>query len=74
MALVSTYPWYNLFPNADGIYPDYALGASNILQTRDVVVNNEKINRVIMGGTANLDFYQLQTRAIFPKELQFQKL
>ncbi len=91
VGLVSTYPWYNLFPNADGIYPDYALGSSNILQTRDQVINNEKINRVIMGGTANLDiykaeksnlelivrggldFYQLQTRAIFPKELQFQK-
>ncbi|SDD83674.1 TonB-linked outer membrane protein, SusC/RagA family [Pricia antarctica] len=91
VALVSTYPWYNLFPNADGIYTDYALGASNILQTRDLVTNNEKINRAIMGGTANLDiykaeksnlelilrggldFYQLQTRAIFPKELQFQK-
>ncbi len=91
VGLVSTYPWYDLFPNADGIYPDYALGASNILQTRDQVTNNEKINRVIMGGTANLDiykaeksnlelilrggldFYQLQTRAIFPKELQFQK-
>ncbi|MDO6516349.1 SusC/RagA family TonB-linked outer membrane protein [Zobellia uliginosa] len=91
VGLVSTYPWYDLFPNADGVYPDYALGASNILQTRDQVTNNEKINRVIMGGTANLDiykaeksnlelilrggldFYQLQTRAIFPKDLQFQK-
>lgn len=30
VALVSTYPWYNLFPNADGIYPDYALGAPPI--------------------------------------------
>lgn len=92
VALTATRPWDRLFPNSDGIYPDHGNNSSNPLQTRDLVTNNEKTNRFIMGGTANLDiykagnsnlelimragvdFYGLQTRALFPKELQFQKL
>ncbi len=92
IALTATRPWDNLFPNSDGIYPDHPNNSSNPLQTRDLVTNNERVNRFIFGGTGNLDiykadnsnlelilrggldFYGLQTRAIFPKELQFQKL
>ena len=91
VTLTGTTPWLELFPNEDGIYPDNPAGASNPLQTRDLVRNNETVNRFIIGGTANLDlyradnsnlelilrggldFYGLKTRAIFPKELQFQK-
>ena len=91
VTLTGTTPWLELFPNEDGIYPDNPAGASNPLQTRDLVRNNETINRFIVGGNANidlyraensslemilrggLDFYGLKTRAIFPKELQFQK-
>ncbi len=92
IALSATRPWDPLFPNADGIYPDHPNNSSNPLQTRDLVTNNEKVNRIIMGGSMNLDiykaersnlelilrggldFYGQQTRAVFPKELQFQKL
>ncbi len=92
IALTATRPWDNLYPNSDGIYPDHPNNSSNPLQTRDLVTNNEKVNRFIVGGTGNLDiyksdnsnlelilrggldFYGLQTRALFPKELQFQKL
>lgn len=92
VSLTGVTPWLQLFPNDDGIYPDNPTGASNPLQTRDLVTNNETTNRFIMGATANLDIYKadnsnlelilrggldyygLQTRAIFPKELQFQKL
>jgi len=91
IALTGTTPWLQLFPNSNGIFPDNPSGASNPLQTRDLVTNNEKVNRIIMGGTANLDiykadnsnlelvlragldFYGQQSRAIFPKELQFEK-
>ena len=91
ISLVGTTPWLELFPNSDGVYPDNPVGASNALQTRDLVKNNETVNRIIMGGSANLnlykndnsnlelilrgglDFYGQQSRAIFPKELQFQK-
>lgn len=92
IALTATRPWDQLFPNADGIYPDHPNNSSNPLQTRDLVTNRETVNRLIMGGTANIDiykadnsnlelilrggidFYGQKTRAIFPKELQFQKL
>ena len=92
IALTATRPWDQLFPNEDGIYPDHPNNSSNPLQTRDLVTNRETVNRIIMGGTANLDiykadnsnlelilrggidFYGQQSRAIFPKELQFQKL
>lgn len=91
VALTGTVPWLQLFPDQNGNYPDNPLGSSNILQTRDLVTNNEKVNRLIMGGTANidlyksdksnlelilrggLDFYNFNTIAFFPKELQFQK-
>ena len=91
VTLTGTTPWLQLFPNADGIYPDNPSGASNPLQTRDLVTNNETVNRIIMGGQmtldlykadnsgleftlrGGLDFYGQQSRAIFPKELQFQK-
>lgn len=92
IALTTTRPWDQLFPNADGIYPDHPNNSSNPLQTRDLVTNNEMVDRIIMGGSANLDiykaensnlelilrggldFYGQKSRAIFPKELQFQKL
>ncbi|PKA83169.1 TonB-linked SusC/RagA family outer membrane protein [Ulvibacter sp. MAR_2010_11] len=92
VTLTGTTPWLQLFPDANGVYPDNPSGASNPLQTRDLVTNRETVNRIIMGGSANLDiykadnsslelilrggvdFYGQQSRAIFPKALQFQKL
>ncbi len=91
VTLTGTTPWLQLFPDANGVYPDNPSGASNPLQTRDLVTNNEKVNRFIMGGSATidifktdkqslelilgggLDVYGQQSRALFPKELQFQK-
>ena len=58
VALVGTTPWLELFPNENGIYPDSPAGASNPLQTRDLVRNNETNNRFIIGGTINLDLYK----------------
>lgn len=58
VALTSTTPWLQLFPNQNGIFPDNPAGASNILQTRELVKNNEKVNRIIMGGSANLFIYR----------------
>ncbi|MFV8225576.1 SusC/RagA family TonB-linked outer membrane protein [Christiangramia aquimixticola] len=58
VTLTGTTPWLELFPNEDGIYPDNPAGASNPLQTRDLVRNNETINRFIMGANANIDLYR----------------
>ncbi|MFD1094775.1 SusC/RagA family TonB-linked outer membrane protein [Salegentibacter chungangensis] len=58
VTLTATTPWLDLFPNEDGIYPDNPAGASNPLQTRDLVRNNETVNRFIIGGSANIDIYK----------------
>ena len=58
VALVGTTPWLQLFPDENGNYPDSPAGASNPLQTRDLVRNNETNNRFIIGGTINLDIYK----------------
>lgn len=91
VSYVSTPSWADLFPDAQGNYPNNPYAPSNFLQTRDLVTNNEKVNRILAGGIGTFklwnnernslnfilrggaDQYTLQTRSIFPRELQFQK-
>jgi TonB-linked SusC/RagA family outer membrane protein len=91
VSFVSTPSWVNLYPDANGNYPNNPLSASNFIQTRDLMTNNEKVNRILLGGRATfkviktdkhnlnlialggLDNYTLNTNAIFPATLQFQK-
>ncbi|MEJ8801389.1 SusC/RagA family TonB-linked outer membrane protein [Pontibacter sp. H249] len=90
VALSSTPSFVDLFPDENGLYPNNPFGASNFLQTRDLITNNESTNRFLGGLTFNtqlyetdqsttrltiragLDFYNLKTRALFPRLLQFQ--
>ena len=91
VSFVSTPSWVDLFPDANGNYPNNPLAPSNFLQTRDLITNTENIDRTLLGGTATfkllnrtrqtlraiirggMDQYTLNTIAIFPRELQFQK-
>jgi TonB-linked SusC/RagA family outer membrane protein len=91
VSFVSTPSWVNLFPDANGNYPNNTKAPSNFLQTRDLITNNESVNRILGGGTGaftlfqndrnvlkliargGVDQYTLETRSIFPRELQFQK-
>jgi TonB-linked SusC/RagA family outer membrane protein len=91
VSFISTPSWVDLHPDANGNYPDNPLAPSNFLQTRDLMTNREKVDRVLLGGTltwrifnkakhnlraiarGGLDQYTLQTTAIFPRELQFEK-
>ncbi|WP_035334692.1 SusC/RagA family TonB-linked outer membrane protein [Dokdonia sp. PRO95] len=91
VTLTGTTPWLQLFPDENGVYPDNPSGASNPLQTRDRVTNEEIVDRFIVGASANLDIFKKEksslelilrggldtygqkSRAIFPKDLQFQK-
>ncbi|MEJ7740120.1 MAG: SusC/RagA family TonB-linked outer membrane protein [Chitinophagaceae bacterium] len=52
VAYVATPSWINLFPDANGNYPDNPLAPSNFLQTRDLITNREKVERILLGGTA----------------------
>src|SRR5436190_16119434 len=91
LSFVSTPSWVNLYPDANGNYPNNPLAPSNFIQTRDLITNNEKVNRLLLGGRATLkvfstkkhdvkliafggiDYYTLNTKAIFPTVLQFEK-
>lgn len=51
VALSSTPTYVNLFPNSIGDYPRNRYAPSNPLETRDLITNNEKINRFVGGLT-----------------------
>ncbi|MCX2740068.1 SusC/RagA family TonB-linked outer membrane protein [Pontibacter anaerobius] len=90
VAMSSTPSFVDLFPDESGLYPNNPFGASNFLQTRDLITNEENTDRFLGGLTLNsylqesgvsntklviragLDFYNLRTRALFPRLLQFQ--
>jgi TonB-linked SusC/RagA family outer membrane protein len=91
ISFVSTPSWANLYPDANGNFPNNPFAPSNFVQTRDLITNKEKVNRTLIGGTATwkvfknnrndlkiiarggIDNYTLNTIALFPQELQFEK-
>lgn len=58
VALTATRPWDFLLPDANGNYPDHPNNASNPLQTRDLLTNNESNKRFIAGGTLDVNLYR----------------
>lgn len=50
VSYVSTPSWVDLHPDAEGNYPNNTKAPSNFLQTRDLITNNEKVNRILTGG------------------------
>jgi TonB-linked SusC/RagA family outer membrane protein len=61
ISFVSTRPWADLFPDANGNYPNNPYAPSNFLQTRDLVVNNETVRRFIGGATLTATLQQSET-------------
>jgi len=53
VSFVSTPSWVNLYPDANGNYPNNPVAPSNFIQTRDLITNRENTNRTLLGGTAN---------------------
>ena len=53
VSFVSTPSWVNLYPDANGNYPNNPVAPSNFVQTRDLITNRENITRTLLGGTAN---------------------
>ncbi len=90
ISLASTPSFFNLLPT-NGVYPENPFSASNAIQTRDLMTNNELVNRTIVSGSVNfnlvktenqlLDFlitggidqYSQTNKAVFPRDLQFEK-
>ncbi|MGK2861395.1 MAG: SusC/RagA family TonB-linked outer membrane protein [Chitinophagaceae bacterium] len=57
VSFVSTPSWVNLYPDANGNYPNNPLAPSNFVQTRDLITNNEKVNRILLGGRTTLKIF-----------------
>ncbi len=57
VSFVSTPSWVNLYPDANGNYPNNPLAPSNFVQTRDLITNNEKVNRILLGGRTTLKVF-----------------
>ena len=58
IALTATRPWDYLLPDENGNYPDHPNNSSNPLQTRDLMTNNERVNRFILGGSLDINLYR----------------
>jgi TonB-linked SusC/RagA family outer membrane protein len=56
-------PWYNLYPNENGIYPDSPVG-ENPLAIRDRAVNDQGVNRVIQGAKVDLRLINREKTAL----------
>jgi TonB-linked SusC/RagA family outer membrane protein len=65
LSLSSTPGFTELHPDANGVYPRNQYAGSNVLETRDKVINNESVNRFITGIT--LDAYLLRCRKSYTK-------
>ncbi|WP_226998929.1 SusC/RagA family TonB-linked outer membrane protein [Flavisolibacter tropicus] len=51
VSYVATPNWVNLYPDANGVYPKHPFVPSNFIQTRDLITNREKVERMLVGGT-----------------------
>jgi TonB-linked SusC/RagA family outer membrane protein len=57
VSFVSTPSWVNLYPDANGNYPNNPFAPSNFIQTRDLMTNRENVERILLGGSATLKIY-----------------
>jgi TonB-linked SusC/RagA family outer membrane protein len=64
VSFVATPAWADLFPDANGNYPNNPYAPSNFLQTRDLVTNSEKINRILGGGIATIRLITEETNSL----------
>ncbi|MEM6271698.1 MAG: TonB-dependent receptor [Bacteroidota bacterium] len=64
ISLIVTPPWAQLQPDENGNYPNNPYGAANFLQTRDLMTNNENVNRIVTGFTAKARIYTAEQSAL----------
>ena len=64
IAFVATPAWAQLLPDEDGNYPRNPYAASNFLETRDKVTNNETIDRFIGGANLKLTIFQKENMSL----------
>lgn len=62
VSLLFTRPWDYLLPDSDGNYPDHPANSSNQIQTRDLMTNNESVNRLIAGGSLDVNLFRTENQ------------
>jgi len=56
-------PWDDFFP-VDGVYPDNLTGSSNPIHTRDVITNNESVDRIIAGAGLDINLFSTDKQSL----------
>ncbi len=64
VSYVGTPSWAQLYPDAAGNYPDNPYAGGNFIQTRDLITNNETVDRFIGGGTATAKMLSSDTQGL----------
>ncbi len=64
VALTATRPFDDLLPDANGNFPDHPNNSSNPLQTRDLITNNERVNRFIIGGILEANLFRNDNQSL----------
>lgn len=64
VSYVATPSWADLFPDDKGNYPNNPYAPSNFLQTRDLMTNSEKVNRVLGGGIGTFHLWKNDKQAL----------
>jgi len=64
VSFISTPSWAQLLPDENGIYPDNPYGTSNFLQTGALITNNEKVNRILAGGTVTAKLFNSNNQSL----------
>ncbi len=55
---LTTNDWEDLFPDENGVYPDGRFASTNVILNRDLIKNNEDINRFIQGVKIDYSAYK----------------
>jgi TonB-linked SusC/RagA family outer membrane protein len=58
ISYLSTPSWADLFPDANGNYPNNPYAPANFLQTRDLMTNNEEVRRFMGGASLSIRLFQ----------------
>jgi TonB-linked SusC/RagA family outer membrane protein len=64
VGLTATPNFVDLFPDADGVYPDNPFNSSNFLQTRDLATIEETNNRFIGSGRITVNLLTSDTQSL----------
>ncbi|WP_420577644.1 SusC/RagA family TonB-linked outer membrane protein [Ekhidna sp.] len=62
--LAYTRPWYNLYPDANGVYPDNPSASGNMILVRDQARNEDKVNRTLQSLNFEADLIKKENQVL----------